>query len=73
MKTFDEIKNNVEQDELNEGRLIRKGTAIYLQRMHECTRQSGRTVLQGSKAEVIQYRSNFVSRRQTEVIVRRIV
>ena len=28
MKTFDEIINNVEQDELNEGRLIRKGTAI---------------------------------------------
>ena len=37
MKTFDEIKNNVEQDELNEGRLIRKGTAILFAknaRMH---------------------------------------
>ena len=37
MKTFDEIKNNVEPDELNEGRLIRKGTAILLAknaRMH---------------------------------------
>ena len=37
MKTFDEIKNNVETDELNEGRLIRKGTAILFAknaRMH---------------------------------------
>ena len=38
MKTFDEIKNNVEpEEELNEGRLIRKGTAILFAknaRMH---------------------------------------
>ena len=37
MKTFDEIKNNVEQDELNEGKFIRKGTAILFAknaRMH---------------------------------------
>ena len=37
MKTLNEIRDNAEQDELNEGRLIRKGTAILFAknaRMH---------------------------------------
>ena len=50
MKTLNEIRDNAEQDELNEGRLIRKGTAILFAK-NTYTWQPGRTVLQVRQTE----------------------
>ena len=72
MKTFDEIKNNVEPDELNEGRLIRKGTAILFAKN---ARMHGNQAEQFFKAAKQKLSSTdpTLSPEETEVIVRRIV